>query len=97
MIRPSVLLFALLMSAPAVYRYATDDVDISQVLIRFLIAVPIAALLLAGLRFVTAGYGKTAEAGTEADNTATTGTAAAEPGKPVPGGPANPESAEHPS
>ncbi|MEU8229726.1 hypothetical protein AB0C29_30435 [Actinoplanes sp. NPDC048791] len=64
MIRPSVLLFALLMSAPALYRYLTDEVDISQVLIRFLIAVPIAAVLLAGLRFVTAGYGRTEEPGT---------------------------------
>jgi hypothetical protein len=34
------------------------------VLIRFLIAVPIAAVLLAGLRFVTAGYGRTEEPGT---------------------------------
>jgi hypothetical protein len=59
-IRPS----ALLMSAPALYRYLTDEVDISQVLIRFLIAVPIAAVLLAGLRFVTAGYGRTEEPGT---------------------------------
>ncbi|SNY05115.1 hypothetical protein [Paractinoplanes atraurantiacus] len=58
MIRPSVLLFALLMSAPALYRYVLDEVDITQVLIRFIIAVPIAALLLAGLRFVTAGYGR---------------------------------------
>ncbi|MEV4351745.1 hypothetical protein AB0J83_45400 [Actinoplanes sp. NPDC049596] len=58
MIRPSVLLFALLISAPALYRYVLDQVDITQVLIRFLIAVPIAALLLAGLRFVTAGYGR---------------------------------------
>ena len=61
MIRPSVLLFALLMSAPALYRYVTDEVDLSQVLIRFLIAVPIAAVLLAGLRFVIAGYGRTEE------------------------------------
>ena len=73
MIRPSVLLFALLMSAPALYRYLTDEVDISQVLIRFLIAVPIAAVLLAGLRFVTAGYGRTEEPGT--------------PTTPVPGAP----------
>ena len=64
MIRPSVLLFALLMSAPALYRYVTDEIDISQVLIRFLVAVPIAAVLLAGLRFVTAGYGRTDEPGT---------------------------------
>lgn len=63
MIRPSVLLFALLMSAPALYRYVTDEVDLSQVLIRFLIAVPIAAVLLAALRFVTAGYGRTEEPG----------------------------------
>lgn len=58
MIRPSVLLFALLMSAPALYRYVLDQVDLTEVLIRFVIAVPIAALLLAGLRFVTAGYGR---------------------------------------
>jgi len=62
MIRPSVLLFALLMSAPAVYRYVEDQLDITQVLLRFLIAVPIAAILLAAYRFVTAGYGKRDEA-----------------------------------
>lgn len=62
MIRPSVLLFALLMSAPALYRYVLDQVDVTEVLIRFIIAVPIAAVLLAGLRFVVAGYGKTEQA-----------------------------------
>jgi hypothetical protein len=62
MIRPSVLLFALLISAPALYRYVSDQLDITAVLIRFLIAVPVAAILLAALRFVTAGYGKTEEA-----------------------------------
>jgi hypothetical protein len=56
-IRPSVLLFAFVLSAPALYRYVLDQLDITEVLIRFIIAVPIAALLLAGLRFVTAGYG----------------------------------------
>ena len=61
MIRPSVLLFALLMSAPALYRYVLDQLDLTEVLIRFVIAVPIAALALAGLRFVTAGYGRPAE------------------------------------
>jgi hypothetical protein len=61
MIRPSVLLFALLISAPALYRFVVDQLDISAVLIRFLIAVPVAAILLAALRFVTAGYGKTEE------------------------------------
>jgi hypothetical protein len=64
MIRWSVLLFALLMSAPALYRYVFDEIDLTEVLVRFLIAVPIAAILLAGLRFVTAGYGKTDEPAT---------------------------------
>ena len=64
MIRPSVLWFALAMSAPALYRYVLDEVDITAVLARFLIAVPIAALLLAGLRFLTAGYGRTDEPAT---------------------------------
>ena len=57
MIRPSVLLFAFVISAPALYRYVLDQLDLTDVLIRFIIAVPIAALLLAALRFVTAGYG----------------------------------------
>jgi hypothetical protein len=64
MIRPSVLWFALLISAPALYRYVLDEVDTTEVLVRFLIAVPLAALLLAALRFVTAGYGRTEEPGT---------------------------------
>ena len=61
MIRPSVLLFAFVISAPALYRYVLDQLDITAVLIRFLIAVPVAAMLLAALRFVTAGYGRTEE------------------------------------
>ena len=48
-------------SAPALYRYVLDQIDLTEMLIRFLIAVPIAAILLAGLRFVTAGYGQTEE------------------------------------
>jgi hypothetical protein len=66
MIRPSVLWFALAMSAPALYRYVLDEVDVTAVLTRFLIAVPIAALLLAGLRFLTAGYGRKEEPATPA-------------------------------
>ena len=64
MIRPSVLWFALLITAPALYRYVLDEIDITTVLIRFLIAVPIAAVLLAGLRYVTAGYGKSGDPAT---------------------------------
>ena len=64
MIRWSVLLFALLMSAPALYRYVLDEIDTTEMLLRFLIAVPVAAVLLAGLRYVTAGYGRTDEPAT---------------------------------
>ncbi|GGK82892.1 hypothetical protein [Mangrovihabitans endophyticus] len=64
MIRWSVLVFALLISAPGWYRYVLDEINITEALIRFLIAVPIAALLLAGLRFVTAGYGSKDESAT---------------------------------
>jgi hypothetical protein len=64
MIRWSVLLFALLMSAPALYRFLLDEIDLTEALVRFLIAVPVAAILLAGLRFVTAGYGRTDEPAT---------------------------------
>ena len=77
MIRWSVLLFAFLMSAPALYRYVLDEIDITGVLVRFLIAVPVAAILLAGLRFVTAGYGRTDEPAT--------------PVTPTPDEPQNPE------
>ena len=64
MIRWSVLLLALLMSAPALYRYVLDEIDLTEVLLRFLIAVPVAAILLAGLRFATAGYGRPDEPAT---------------------------------
>ena len=64
MIRWSVLLFALLITAPAVYRYVLDEIDLVEMMVRFLIAVPIAAILMAGLRFVTAGYGRTDEPAT---------------------------------
>ena len=73
MIRPSVLLFAFVISAPALYRYVLDQLDLTDVLIRFIIAVPIAALLLAALRFVTAGYGRS-EDGAEPESTTVTPT-----------------------
>lgn len=70
MIRWSVLLFAVVMSAPALYRYVLDEIDLTELLVRFLIAVPIAAILLAGLRFVIAGYGRPDEPGTAVTPTA---------------------------
>ena len=38
MIRPSVLLFAFVISAPALYRYVLDQLDLTDVLLRFVIA-----------------------------------------------------------
>ena len=73
MIRPSVLIFAFVISAPALYRYVLDQLDLTAVLIRFIVAVPIAALLLAALRFVTAGYGRTVD-GEEPEGTPVTPT-----------------------
>jgi hypothetical protein len=55
------------MSAPALYRYVRDQITITELLLRFLIAVPIAAILLAAYRFVTAGYGRRNEPTTPAD------------------------------
>jgi hypothetical protein len=61
LIRPSVLLLALLMSAPALYRYfIVQDLDITEALARYLIAVPVAAVMLAVFRMVVAGYGRPA-------------------------------------
>ena len=75
-IRPSVLLFALVMTTPALYRFAFDELDITSVLARFLIAVPIAALLLAGLRYVTSGYGRSRDSAVPAASTLDTDSAA---------------------
>jgi hypothetical protein len=61
LIRPSVLLFAMIITLPALYRFAAGQLDLVDTLARFLIAVPVAAVLLAGLRFVTASYGKDEE------------------------------------
>jgi hypothetical protein len=58
LIRPSVLLLALVMSAPAIYLYVFGDIDETELLVRYLIAVPVAAIMLAALRMVTAGYGR---------------------------------------
>jgi hypothetical protein len=59
LIRPSALWFAVLLSLPAFFQsLVLQSLDLTDALIRFLVAVPIAALLLAGFRYVTAGYGQ---------------------------------------
>lgn len=61
MLRPSVLGLAVLLSLPALWAaFAAGSLDITTALIRFLIAVPVAALMLALLRKVTAGYARQA-------------------------------------
>jgi len=58
MIRLNVLVLALVLSAPAFYQVlVTEEKTFDSALITFLIAVPVAWLMLAGLRFITAGYG----------------------------------------
>ena len=57
MLRPSVLGLAVLLSSPALWAaFVAGSMGITSALIRFLIAVPVAALMLTLLRMVTAGY-----------------------------------------
>ncbi|HEY0165777.1 MAG TPA: hypothetical protein VGB75_01930 [Jatrophihabitans sp.] len=57
MLRPAVLGLALLLSTPALWAaFAAGSMGITAALIRFLIAVPVAALMLALLQLVTASY-----------------------------------------
>lgn len=61
MLRPSVLALAVLLSTPALWSaFAAGTMGVTTALIRFLIAVPVAALMLALLRMVTAGYARQA-------------------------------------
>jgi hypothetical protein len=61
MLRPSVLGLAILLSTPALWSaFAAGSMGITAALIRFLIAVPVAALMLTLLRMVTAGYSRQA-------------------------------------
>lgn len=61
MLRPSVLGLALLLSTPALWEaFASGSIGVTTALIRFLIAVPVAALMLSLLRTVTEGYARSA-------------------------------------
>lgn len=61
MLRPSVLGLAILLSIPALWSaFADGSMEITAALIRFLIAVPVAALMLTLLRMVTASYSRQA-------------------------------------
>jgi len=59
LVRPSSLLLGAVLAAPALWHgFVTGQLDITTALIRFVLAVFVAGLLLAILRFVTAGYGR---------------------------------------
>jgi len=59
LIRPSTLLLATAISAPAIWSVAvTHHLDATSAMERFLIAVPVSALMLAGLRAMTASYSR---------------------------------------
>jgi hypothetical protein len=61
MLRPSVLGLAILLSTPALWSaFAVGSMGITTALIRFLIAMPVAALMLHLLRMVTASYSRQA-------------------------------------
>jgi hypothetical protein len=57
LIRPSTLLLAALMASPALYQaFVTQTLAVEDALIRFLIAVPVAMVMLAGLRLITSSH-----------------------------------------
>jgi hypothetical protein len=61
MLRPSALGLAVLLSTPALWSaFVMGSMEMTTALIRFLIAVPVAALMLTLLRMVTAGYSRQA-------------------------------------
>jgi hypothetical protein len=58
MIRPSVVLLATLMASPSLYlAFVTGQLPVQDALGRYLLAVAGAAVMMAGLRFLTANYG----------------------------------------
>lgn len=62
MFKPSVLLLALVLSSTALWSaFANGSMSVTTALIRFLIAVPVAALMLLALKAVTGGYHQAAE------------------------------------
>lgn len=59
MLRPSVLGLAVLLSLPALWAaFAAGSMGVTTALIRFLIAVPVAALMMSLLRMVTDSYSR---------------------------------------
>jgi nucleoside recognition membrane protein YjiH len=54
---PSTLLLATIVTSPALYdAFVAQTMDLETALTRYLIAVPVCGLMLAGLRSITKGY-----------------------------------------
>jgi hypothetical protein len=71
MFRWSVLLLALALSTPAMWSaFVADSMSVTTAAIRFLIAVPVAAVMLAVLRITTAGHHSKPAAGLAAQQQA---------------------------
>jgi hypothetical protein len=59
LIRPSTMLLATAISAPALWdTFVRHSLDVPSAMGRFLVAVPVSALMLHGLRSVTASYAR---------------------------------------
>lgn len=57
LLRPLTVLMAALMASPALWAgFVTGKLDVRSAMIRFLVAVPVAMLMLAGMRALTASY-----------------------------------------
>ncbi len=57
MFKPSVLVVALLLSSTALWSaFVTGSLSVTAALVRFLIAVPVAAVMVCGFKAVVAGY-----------------------------------------
>jgi hypothetical protein len=75
-LRPSVLVLALLLSASTLWSAFTDgSIDITTALIRFLIAVPVAWLMLRVLAVATANHQDRSRAGARRPTAERTGAA----------------------
>lgn len=61
MFKPSTLLIAVVLSSTALWSgFVTGSMSVTSALIRFLIAVPVAAAMTFAFRMIVAGYGRRA-------------------------------------
>lgn len=84
MFTPSTLLIAVVLSCTALWSgFVSGTMSVTDALIRFLIAVPVAALMSFALRSITRNYGKKPERATRPDTAAADNGAGLEAGRAV--------------